>query len=105
MAGDVYNACGGSVDKLANGNYLVAFTGMSADSQGEHDSPGGGEGQAGARFEDDGRSAPPRRERCWRAAGTLKASPSSPPPSLPSRGRALAPRAGAARRRSSSSSC
>ena len=29
MADDVYNACGGSVDKLANGNYLVAFTGMS----------------------------------------------------------------------------
>ena len=37
MGGDTYNACGGSVEKLPNGNYLVAFTGMSADSQGEHD--------------------------------------------------------------------
>ena len=30
MASDVYNLCGGSAYKLPSGNYLVAFTAMSA---------------------------------------------------------------------------
>ena len=36
MSRDVYNSCGGSAEKLASGNYLVAFTGMSADSMSYH---------------------------------------------------------------------
>ena len=36
MSRDVYNSCGGSAEKLESGNYLVAFTGMSADSVSYH---------------------------------------------------------------------